>query len=626
MAKKRTIEAKISADNEPLKRGLKDSQSRLNNFKKTVGKVSKSLGIMAGGLAIGAVVKGLFNMAKETGQTADRLLDLEQITGLSTDRLQEYEHVARVAGVNSETLANAVIGLTQRLSRGAQMSASLKQGLEALNIEVFKSDGSMKDLGDVTEQALTQLSEMENVTQRNVIGAQLFSGAWKDLAPILSLGADGLEAAKKEARDLGLVMDKESLKAANDFRIETEILNAEWKVMKREIGLGIIPALQGLIKYSRQAYEGFKILIGVTDRFESTFGTPQEQVDEFLSTIDNIIDTEERRAKIAQETIYLRNKGNELLKSEDKTLQKTGQSMRDQATILQDNYEKYVQLKAEEIKAAEAAAEAERLAAAEAERERIEALGEIGRLQEEIKQTEATYIAANSNADRIAALQRIEALKQELELLEAKARIGAGGGMPDNSGLIPMAQTGEAPTLDDNHAQFLQQMSEKEMALRNVDKAAEKTGDQFSKLSEVGLSAAEGLGRALGDIASEGRQSTGEIIKQMMMQTTAMLIRSIIPAVPFPANLALAAGAGLLSSGLFNQVPGYADGTNFHGGGLAMVGEKGPELVNLPRGSAVHTNRESMGMMNGGEVVFRIQGQELYGVLKRYNSRLKNNT
>ncbi|BEV02199.1 phage tail length tape measure family protein [Novosphingobium olei] len=36
------------------------------------------------------------------------------------------------------------------------------------------------------------------------------------------------------------------------------------------------------------------------------------------------------------------------------------------------------------------------------------------------------------------------------------------------------------------------------------------------------------------------------------------------------------------------KVPGYADGTNFHPGGLAMVGERGPELVNLPRGSKVY--------------------------------------
>lgn len=40
------------------------------------------------------------------------------------------------------------------------------------------------------------------------------------------------------------------------------------------------------------------------------------------------------------------------------------------------------------------------------------------------------------------------------------------------------------------------------------------------------------------------------------------------------------------------KLPGYADGTDFHTGGLAIVGEKGPELVNMPRGSQVIPNQD----------------------------------
>src|SRR5690606_7305115 len=38
------------------------------------------------------------------------------------------------------------------------------------------------------------------------------------------------------------------------------------------------------------------------------------------------------------------------------------------------------------------------------------------------------------------------------------------------------------------------------------------------------------------------------------------------------------------------RVPTYAKGTNFHPGGMAIVGEKGPELLNMPRGSQVIPN------------------------------------
>lgn len=42
---------------------------------------------------------------------------------------------------------------------------------------------------------------------------------------------------------------------------------------------------------------------------------------------------------------------------------------------------------------------------------------------------------------------------------------------------------------------------------------------------------------------------------------------------------------------LFSPVPGFAHGTSFAPGGPAVVGERGPEIVNLPRGSQVTPNQ-----------------------------------
>ncbi len=57
---------------------------------------------------------------------------------------------------------------------------------------------------------------------------------------------------------------------------------------------------------------------------------------------------------------------------------------------------------------------------------------------------------------------------------------------------------------------------------------------------------------------------------------------------------------------------GYASGTGFFGGGLAWVGERGPELVSLPRGSRIWPAQQSMAMAGGGAggsgVVVNING------------------
>lgn len=42
-----------------------------------------------------------------------------------------------------------------------------------------------------------------------------------------------------------------------------------------------------------------------------------------------------------------------------------------------------------------------------------------------------------------------------------------------------------------------------------------------------------------------------------------------------------------------SKIPGYEVGTNNHPGGLAIVGERGPELANLPKGTSVSTNGDT---------------------------------
>jgi hypothetical protein len=48
------------------------------------------------------------------------------------------------------------------------------------------------------------------------------------------------------------------------------------------------------------------------------------------------------------------------------------------------------------------------------------------------------------------------------------------------------------------------------------------------------------------------------------------------------------------------HIPGFATGVTNFSGGMALVGERGPELVQLPRGSNVYTNGQSQQMMQGG--------------------------
>ncbi len=76
----------------------------------------------------------------------------------------------------------------------------------------------------------------------------------------------------------------------------------------------------------------------------------------------------------------------------------------------------------------------------------------------------------------------------------------------------------------------------------------------------------------------------------------------------FAAAAVTAAGLANVAQIAAQDIPQFATGVRNFEGGLAVVGERGPELVNLPRGSDVINNFESKTIINSSaEALFRIE-------------------
>ena len=56
------------------------------------------------------------------------------------------------------------------------------------------------------------------------------------------------------------------------------------------------------------------------------------------------------------------------------------------------------------------------------------------------------------------------------------------------------------------------------------------------------------------------------------------------------------------------ELPFFANG-GVSSGGLAVVGERGPELVNLPKGARVHSNAERRRMVGGNTINVNVSGR-----------------
>lgn len=205
-------------------------------------------GFLAAGAAAVAVGTALVAAAVSAGEYADELLDLQDQTGLTTTELQHFRAVAMQAGVGPDTIAAAVQKLQVRMASGAEGSADLRFALEELGIELENVDGSSRAMGDVVTEAIGKLGDMEDVTKRNVLAVKLFGRGATELMPVLSLTSSEMQGAIERAERLGLVMSEDALDAANEFRIEWDLMKASLAAGSREIGLAVIPMLVEFVR------------------------------------------------------------------------------------------------------------------------------------------------------------------------------------------------------------------------------------------------------------------------------------------------------------------------------------------------------------------------------------------
>lgn len=90
------------------------------------------------------------------------------------------------------------------------------------------------------------------------------------------------------------------------------------------------------------------------------------------------------------------------------------------------------------------------------------------------------------------------------------------------------------------------------------------------------------------------------LVSQYQRQTTELYAANVALA-DFRASLAVVAPTDPLLTG--TTIPAYADGTNNHPGGWAMVGEDGAEAVYLPGGAEVRTAGQTRAMRGNGDAI-----------------------
>lgn len=200
-------------------------------------------------VALGA---GLVTLAKQTGDYADTLLDLSEITGMTTDSLQEWRNVARVAGVDSDALSDAVSGLSMRIRGISEESGAGYRAAQRLGVSFKDANGNLRDTDSVMSDLIGALGQMESGLERASLANDLFGRRAELIIPVLGMSRQEIDALRAEAHEMGVVMSGEALESANDFRIQMEQFQERVAAAGRSVAVDFMPALTEMIPLLEQ--------------------------------------------------------------------------------------------------------------------------------------------------------------------------------------------------------------------------------------------------------------------------------------------------------------------------------------------------------------------------------------
>jgi hypothetical protein len=166
--------------------------------------------------------------------------------------------------------------------------------------------------------------------------------------------------------------------------------------------------------------------------------------------------------------------------------------------------------------------------------------------------------------------------------------------------------------------------------------------DMFGNISQDIFTAfADGIGNAISGGKLTGifdglMKAVGSGLRQLGIYflASSKLIKAIKEKLVAVPQLSAVAALGLIALGTAiiaasNKKAAFATGVRGFDGGTALVGERGPELVQLPRGSNVIPAAQTAGMMGNQEIFitgeFRQRGSDLVMVMNRASAKISRN-
>ena len=231
----------LGTNDSRLSAGLKAAQDKLKSFGTNVS--------IAGGAMVGAGAAVLGPMIGATAVFAasgDELSKMADKTGASVESLSELRHAASQSAVDFKQLGSSMNKQQRNLAEAASGNNAAKAAFDNLGLSV---DELLKLSPDQQFEVIAdRISQIEDPAKRTAAAMDVFGRSGADLLPLMIGGAKGIQALRKEARDLGLQVSAADAASATKFGDTWANVQTTLKQVAFNVGAALAPALTSLME------------------------------------------------------------------------------------------------------------------------------------------------------------------------------------------------------------------------------------------------------------------------------------------------------------------------------------------------------------------------------------------
>ena len=224
-------------------------------IKMALGQILAIVGVITGlGVLFTNITNGVSRLGDEIDKGSQRL-------NMTTSQYQKWSYAMELCGSSIEELREGYNQMSTKVSQAINGTEDSAKAFKDLGVNIYDSNNQLRSTGDIFEDTIKQLQQIENPTQRTAAAQKIFGESTAKLNPLLNAEAGFLDEVMRTQRALNSEMSGGLVAASAKYRDAITTMKQAWQGLKNTLAETLLPVLQRVVVWITVAVAKINILL-----------------------------------------------------------------------------------------------------------------------------------------------------------------------------------------------------------------------------------------------------------------------------------------------------------------------------------------------------------------------------